>query len=39
MFFAVPLTIIMKIVLDSTDDLRWLSVLLGDAAGAKSARE
>ena len=37
MFFAVPLTIIVKIVLDSTDDLRWLSVLLGDAAGAKAA--
>jgi uncharacterized protein (DUF885 family) len=34
---AVPLTIIVKIVLDSTDDLRWLSVLLGDAAGAKAA--
>lgn len=30
MFFAVPLTIIVKIVLDSTDDLRWLGVLLGD---------
>lgn len=30
MFFAVPLTIIVKIVLDSTDDLRWLGILLGD---------
>ncbi|MFO0963913.1 MAG: AI-2E family transporter [Phycisphaerales bacterium] len=37
MFFAVPLTIIVKIVLDSTDDLRWLSVLLGDASGLKRA--
>lgn len=35
MFFAVPLTIIVKIVLDSTDDLRSLSVLLGDAASAR----
>ena len=37
MFFAVPLTIILKIVLDSTDDLRSLSVLLGDAASARDA--
>ena len=37
MFFAVPLTIIVKIVLDSTDDLRSLSVLLGDAASAREA--
>ena len=36
MFFAVPLTIIMKIVLDQTDDLRSLSVLLGDAASARA---
>ena len=36
MFFAVPLTIIVKIVLDSTDDLRSLSVLLGDAASARA---
>lgn len=35
MFFAVPLTIIVKIVLDATDDLRPLSVLLGDAASAR----
>jgi predicted PurR-regulated permease PerM len=39
MFFAVPLTIIVKIVLDSTDDLRSLSVLLGDAAGAREAKK
>jgi predicted PurR-regulated permease PerM len=39
MFFAVPLTIIVKIVLDSTDDLRSLSVLLGDAAGAREAEK
>lgn len=37
MFFAVPLTIIVKIVLDSTDDLRSLSVLLGDSASAREA--
>ena len=37
MFFAVPLTIILKIVLDSTDDLRSVSVLLGDAASARDA--
>ncbi len=36
MFFAVPLTIILKIVLDSTDDLRSMSVLLGDAASARA---
>ena len=36
---AVPLTIIVKIVLDSTDDLRSLSVLLGDAAGAREAEK
>jgi predicted PurR-regulated permease PerM len=36
MFFAVPLTIIVKIVLDQTDDLRSLSVLLGDAASARA---
>jgi len=39
MFFAVPLTIILKIVLDSTDDMRSLSVLLGDAAGAREAEK
>jgi AI-2 transport protein TqsA len=39
MFFAVPLTIIVKIILDSTDDLRSLSVLLGDAAGAREAEK
>ena len=39
MFFAVPLTIIVKIVLDSTDDLRSLSVLLGDASGARQAEK
>jgi predicted PurR-regulated permease PerM len=39
MFFAVPLTIIVKIVLDSTDDLRSLSVLFGDAAGAREAEK
>lgn len=38
MFFAVPLTIIVKIVLDSTDDLRWLSLLLGDSAGLRRPR-
>jgi predicted PurR-regulated permease PerM len=36
MFFAVPLTIIVKIVLDQTDDLRSLSVLLGDIASARA---
>jgi predicted PurR-regulated permease PerM len=36
MFFAVPLTIIVKIVFDSTNDLRSLSVLLGDAASARA---
>lgn len=36
MFFAVPLTIIVKIVLDQTDDLRSLSVLLGDVASARA---
>jgi predicted PurR-regulated permease PerM len=39
MFFAVPLTIIVKIVLDSTDDLRSLSVLLGDAGAAREAEK
>lgn len=37
MFFAVPLTIIVKIVLDSTDDLRWLGVLLGDGRAVPRA--
>jgi predicted PurR-regulated permease PerM len=37
MFFAVPLTIIVKIVLDSTDDLRWLGILLGDGRVAARA--
>jgi AI-2 transport protein TqsA len=39
MFFAVPLTIIVKIVLDQTDDLRSLSVLLGDIASARAAEK
>jgi predicted PurR-regulated permease PerM len=37
MFFAVPLTIIAKIVLDSTEDLRWIGVLLGDGRSTHAA--
>jgi predicted PurR-regulated permease PerM len=29
MLFSVPLTMIVKIVLDSSDDLRWVAILLG----------
>lgn len=39
MFFAVPLTIIVKIILDSTDDLRWMGVLLGDGRSAHAAAQ
>jgi predicted PurR-regulated permease PerM len=39
MFFAVPLTIIVKIILDSTDDLRWMGVLLGDGRSAQAATQ
>ena len=31
MFLAVPLTMIVKIMLDRSDDLRWIGVLLGPA--------
>ena len=31
MFLAVPLTMIVKIMLDRSDDLRWIGILLGPA--------
>ena len=38
MLFSVPLTMIVKIVLDSSDDLRWIAILLSSEAPAKPAR-
>ena len=35
MFLSVPLTMVVKILLEDSDDLRWIAVLLGDGAEAK----
>ncbi len=45
MFLSVPLTMTIKIALDSNEDTRWISVLLGaettevEAAGEENSRE
>ena len=42
MLFSVPLTMVMKIILDANEETRWLSILLGtgaDLAGADKATE
>ena len=33
MFLAVPLTMMVKIMLDRSDDLRWIGILLGPQPG------
>jgi predicted PurR-regulated permease PerM len=35
MFFAVPLTMALKIVLESDPDARWLAVLMGQDPGTE----
>ncbi|REK17965.1 MAG: AI-2E family transporter [Planctomycetota bacterium] len=37
MLFSVPLTMIVKIVLDNSDELRWVSILLGSEAPRPAA--
>lgn len=39
MFLSIPLTMILKILLENTPDLRWMAVLLGKGAGDSLARE
>ncbi len=39
MFLSIPLTMILKILLENTPDLRWMSVLLGKGLGDAIARE
>jgi len=39
MLLSVPLTMIIKILLDNTDDLRWVAVLLDSKKGAASRLE
>jgi AI-2 transport protein TqsA len=39
MLFSVPLTMIVKIVLDNSDDLRWVAILLGSDVPAKPANK
>ena len=36
MLFAVPMTVIAKLVLESSDETRWIAVLLGNAREAKA---
>ncbi|MEX0678600.1 MAG: AI-2E family transporter [Pirellulales bacterium] len=38
MLFSVPLTMIVKIVLDNSEDLQWLAILLSSEAPEKPAR-
>ncbi len=39
MFLSIPLTMILKILLENTPDLRWMAVLLGKGVGDSLARE
>ncbi|MCY4646903.1 MAG: AI-2E family transporter [Gammaproteobacteria bacterium] len=39
MFLSIPLTMILKILLENTPDLRWMAVLLGKGLGDSLARE
>lgn len=39
MFLSIPLTMILKILLENTPDLRWMAVLLGKGLGDSIARE
>ena len=39
MFLSIPLTMIIKILLENTPDLRWMAVLLGKGVGNTIARE
>jgi predicted PurR-regulated permease PerM len=39
MFLSVPLTMTIKIALESNNDTRWIAVLLGSEAGAREALE
>ena len=39
MLLSVPLTIIIKIILENTEDLRWLAILLGTGQGAATTPE
>lgn len=39
MFLAVPLTVALKIVLESNDDTRWIAVLMGPAREARQNTE
>ena len=39
MLLSVPLTIIVKIVLENTDDLRWVAILLGTGQGGATNPE
>ena len=36
MFLSVPLTMVVKILLENSDDLRWIAVLLGDGSETKA---
>ena len=38
MFLAVPLTMMVKVMLDNTDDLRWLSVLISNTGSESRKR-
>jgi predicted PurR-regulated permease PerM len=39
MFLAVPLTMLVKIILDRSDDLRWVGILLGSGAPSGEAAQ
>ncbi len=38
MLLSVPLTMVVKIMLENTEDLQWIAVLLGDEASAQRVR-
>jgi predicted PurR-regulated permease PerM len=37
MLFSVPLTMVVKIILDHSEDMQWLGILLGAEAPEKAA--
>ena len=39
MLLGVPLTMVLKVVLDNTEDLRWLSVAIGKDESKSAADE
>jgi predicted PurR-regulated permease PerM len=39
MLLSVPLTMILRILLENTEDLRWIAVFLGDAPPAEPQAE